>query len=353
MDKIQNKILSWFAENQRDLPWRKTYDPYHVWISEVMLQQTQMERGVAYFKRWVKRFPDIGSVADGKEDEILKLWEGLGYYSRAHNIAKTAKILLKEYGANLPEDYQALLGLPGIGKYTAGAIMSLAFNQDYPIVDANVERLFARLFYIDSPIKGKSAQKKVWSKAKELIPAGQARQFNQALMELGALVCKPKRPMCRVCPIDSFCKADLENAADQLPVLAKGKSSIRIEMVTGVLVHDSKIFIQKRPANGVWANLWEFPGGRIEQGETPEQALVREYCEETEFEVGNLQKIAVVKHTYTIHNITLHGFYCQLHSSNPRPVLHAAQDYQWVIQERVKDFAFPAGHRKLIEIIGF
>ena len=155
MKGLQHLILKWFQENARDLPWRRTYDPYHVWISEIMLQQTQMERAVKYFSRWISRFPDIVSITKADEEEVLKLWEGLGYYTRARNIIRSAQILLAEYNGKLPEDHDLLLTLPGIGKYTAGAIMSIAFNKEYPLVDANIERVFARMFNLEEPVKNK------------------------------------------------------------------------------------------------------------------------------------------------------------------------------------------------------
>lgn len=316
-----------------------------------MLQQTQMERGVDYFKKWMNRFPDIKSVAKANEEKILKLWEGLGYYSRARNIKKTAALLVEKYAGLLPENHSALLTLPGIGRYTAGAIMSLAFNQDYPVVDANVERLFSRLFDLNVPVKEKNTHQFIWHKAQELIPSGKARYFNQALMELGALTCLPQNPKCDYCPVLGHCLSFKNGTMNNRPITSPVKKSIPIFMATGILIHDKKLFIQKRPENGVWANLWEFPGGRIEKGETPEQALVREYMEETEFEINNVQKIATVKHSYMNYRVTLHCFHCSLAKGITTPTLHAAQEYRWVLLEDLHDYAFPAGHRKLIKKI--
>ena len=206
MKSLQHHILKWFQENARDLPWRRTYDPYQIWISEVMLQQTQMERAVKYFNRWISRFPDIASITRADEEEILKLWEGLGYYTRARNIIRSAHILLAEHNGKLPADHNQLLNLPGIGKYTAGAIMSIAFNKEYPLVDANIERVFARVYNLAEPLKDKNTHSFTWLKARELLPDGRAREFNQALMELGSLVCIARNPRCRICPIISYCR---------------------------------------------------------------------------------------------------------------------------------------------------
>jgi A/G-specific adenine glycosylase len=349
MKKLQQQLLDWFQENARELPWRKTYTPYHVWISEIMLQQTQMDRVVDYFNRWISRFPDLKSIAGACEQDVLKLWEGLGYYSRARNIIKSANILVAEYCGKLPADHNQLLKLPGIGKYTAGAIMSIAFNKEYPLVDANIERVFARLFNLAQPVKDKKTSAFIWQKAGDLLPYGRAREFNQALMELGALVCIAKNPRCKICPIKTDCQAFSFDLVAKRPVLNAPAKTIFIEMATGILEQNGRILIQKRKPKGVWANLWEFPGGRLEAGETPEMALVREYLEETELAVGNLKKITTVKHSYTIYRVTLHCYFCSLMDGRLEPVLHGAQEYRWVKPEELSDFALPAGHRKLVD----
>ncbi len=312
MNNLQHNLLDWFHENARDLPWRKSYDPYQVWISEIMLQQTQMDRVVVYYNRWISRFPDLESITRASEEEVLKLWEGLGYYSRARNIIKTANILFNEFDAKLPANHTELIALPGIGPYTAGAVMSIAFNQEYPLVDANIERVFARLFNLSKPVKDKETHKFIWQKSHELIPQGKAREFNQALMELGALICMPQNPRCKICPIRTDCQAYSLDIVAERPVLKEPPKTIFIEMATGIVKHDGRILIQKRKSKGVWANLWEFPGGRLEPGETPEMALVREYLEETELRITNLKKITTVQHSYTVYRVTLHCYFCDL-----------------------------------------
>jgi len=346
-DALIENVLRWFAENGRDLPWRRTYDPYQVWISEVMLQQTQMERGVAYFERWMARLPDIASVAAAGEEEVLKLWEGLGYYSRARNIVKTARLLVLEHGGRLPVHHRTLLKLPGIGPYTAGAIMSLAFNAPYPIVDANIERLFARLFDIAVPVT--ECKGDIWAKAAALVPVGRARFFNQALMELGALVCTPRNPACGRCPLRTLCAAYRLGVVDSRPVSGRTEKIASIITANGVLVKGGRIFIQKRREQGVWASLWEFPGGRVEAGESPEEAVIREFFEETGFVVSDPQRIALLRHTYTRYRIALHCFFVDLPGAHRQPQLTAAQAYRWVQPEELGDFAFPAPHRRLIE----
>lgn len=316
-----------------------------------MLQQTQVERVVPYFTRWMQRFPDPLALADADENEILRYWEGLGYYMRARNLLKTARILAENDGI-LPQDYKALLALPGIGPYTAGAIMSIAFNRDYPVVDANVERVFSRLFDISSPIQEKKNKKFIFLKAAEMLPSGQSRFFNQALMELGALICLPQNPSCTICPVNLFCKSLQENTVPDRPVLVPRKQTIHIKMATGILMWNSKILIQKRLTDDVWANLWEFPGGRLKEGESPEQALIREFFEETDLRISVKQKITTVKHSYMHYQVTLHGFFCQINEGGKiKASLHAAQENRWVTFTDLQEYAFPAGHRKLINYL--
>ncbi len=314
-----------------------------------MLQQTQMERGVAYFNRWMTRFPDVASVAAAHEDEILHAWEGLGYYRRARNLHKTARIIMDTYQGCFPQEARELATLPGIGPYTAAAIASIAFEQPVPVVDANVARVLSRIFDIDTLITAASTRKQLQDKAHKLLPSSDARHFNQAIMELGALVCT-KSPACLQCPLKALCSSLAKGTFLERPVTRKPPSIIPISMASGVLVHEGKIFIQKRCPDDVWANLWEFPGGCIIPGETPETAVVREFLEETELPVIAGDKIAEIKHAYTRYRITLHAYLCTL-PSPISPVLHAAQDYKWVIHEELNQFAFPAGHRKLIEIL--
>ncbi len=316
-----------------------------------MAQQTQMDRVVAYFLRWMDLFPDIHTLARAPEDQVLKCWEGLGYYSRARNITKTAKILLQIHNAQLPADRKALLALPGIGPYTAGAIASIAYKQNVPLVDANVERIFARLFDINLIPGSLEAKREFWLQAKNILPEDKARDFNQGLMELGALICRPKNPNCSACPLSSHCLALEYSLIPERPVPKKSTKTIPIDMATGVLSHHDMLFIQQRLADDVWGSLWEFPGGRMQKGETPEQTVIREYREETEFEVRIEGKITTTIHHYTRYKVTLHCFRVSLVGSDCDPVLHAAQDFHWIPAGELSDYAFPAGHRKLISFM--
>ena len=344
-------LLGWFVENARDLPWRRTLEPYHVWLSEIMLQQTQMDRAVQYFLRFLERFPDIASLAAAHEDEVLKLWEGLGYYSRAKNLLRAARVVMNGHGGVFPATFEAVRALPGVGPYTAGAVMSVAYNDTRPAVDANVERVLSRLFDIDQAVSEPAVKRRILAAAWELLPPGQARAFNQGLMEFGALVCAPRKPACPHCPVSRHCLARASGKVAQRPVLAPKPSIIRVDMACGVLVTHGLVFIQKRRADDVWPGLWEFPGGVIEPGETPEQAMVREFGEETGLRVRPAGKIAVVRTSYTRYRITLHGYFCQVEPGQvPQQDhrLHEAEEARLLPPQELGAFAFPAGHARLL-----
>ncbi|MDD4700765.1 MAG: A/G-specific adenine glycosylase [Desulfovibrio sp.] len=358
---LQKTLLDWFAVHQRDLPWRASYTPYEVWISEVMLQQTQMERGVSYFLRWMQRFPDVATLAAAHEEDVLLLWEGLGYYSRARHILAAARKIMAEHGGVFPSDPASIRALPGVGPYTAGAIASIAFGEKLPCVDANVERVVSRIFDVDSPVKQEPAAGIIHRRALQLVPEGKSREHNQAMMELGALVCR-KKPLCGVCTLAAFCISLHLGIADQRPVPGKRVVIKPVNAVTGVLRVGEHVFVQKRLPSGVWGNLWEFPGGRVETDETPEQAAVREFMEETGFEVRVTANYGTIRHGYTTYRLTLHCFGLELASPcedaeaenipegcPPPPQLTAALKYRWATPEELENLAMPAAHRKLAD----
>jgi A/G-specific adenine glycosylase len=349
--ELQHKLVRWFRRAARPLPWRQTYNPYHIWISEVMLQQTQMERGIDYFNRWIECLPDVASVAAAEEQEILKLWEGLGYYARARNLHAAAKMLMERFDGIVPCDPLELQLLPGIGPYTSAAISSIACNTDIPVVDANVLRVYARLFDIDGPVKTGPTRVQIEKIATEMLPHGQARVFNQAIMDFGGMICLPKAPKCSNCPVEEHCLALLRGTVAERPRVENVKKTTLIEMATGLLEVEGRIFIQQRQADDIWGGLWEFPGGRIEPGESPEMAVVREYQEETGFSVDVCQKITTVTHFYTRYKVILHCFTCSLNGAINEPILTAAQDFRWVHPRNISQFGFPAGHRKMLEYI--
>lgn len=348
--KFATQLLDWYDANARDLPWRRSPEPYAVWVSEIMAQQTQIDRVIGYYKRWMDRFPDIATLARAHEEDVLKLWEGLGYYSRARNLLKAAQLIDRECQAVFPNDFAEIRSLPGIGDYTAGAISSIVFKQPEPAVDANVLRVFARLLDESKSVRETAVKARITRQVRSLMPEDRPGDYNQAIMEFGALVCS-KRPACDECPVRSFCLAHERGTVGKRPVLPAQKKTIRVNMATGVLVHDGRVLIQKRRPDDVWPGLWEFPGGGIEEGETPDQTIVREYMEEVELDVEPTDKITVVTYSYTRYRVTMHCYLCRLTNGACSPVFNEAVEGRFVTPDLLADYAFPAGHRRLIEFL--
>jgi len=344
-------LLKWFTTHQRDLPWRNGYDPYQVWISEIMGQQTQMDRVATYFTRWMKHFPTVEAVAKAPEQDVLKVWEGLGYYSRARNIQKAARLIQETCNGHIPQSRNALLALPGIGPYTSSAILSIAFAQPYHLIDANVERVVARLADIDTPLKQPATRKVLVELVDFIFYPQDPRSWNQALMEFGALQCRPKTPDCDTCFLNRFCLSYKRGTVAERPVAGKKEKRIDITMACAILRQGDLFFIQQRMPDDIWGGLWEFPGGRLEDGETPEQAAIREVREETEWLVSQPVFFRSVVHYYTKYRVTLHSFWCKLPEPLPPPVLHAATDFAWVPLEQLGTYPYPSGHRKLIQLL--
>lgn len=346
---IQKNLLKWFAVHQRDLPWRRTYDPYQVWISEIMLQQTQVKTMLPYFARWMKRLPTIRSVAEASEDTVLKLWEGLGYYSRARNLQKAARVIMEKHGGRFPSRYENILDLPGVGRYTAGAIASIAFNQPHPVLDGNVIRVLSRLLNFAENTRLPKNIALLWRRAGEVLPVRQARFFNQALMELGALVCTPKNTQCTTCPVQKICSAYKAGTVEQIPYRGNSSKSESLRVAVAVIRKGNKVFIQKRPSHGLMAGLWEFPGGKVNKGEKIQEGLRREIQEELGIALKNIRPIAKIKHAYTRFQVDLHCFFAE-----PEPgkiTLTAATQGKWVAFQKLQDYPFPAANVRLIRMI--
>jgi A/G-specific adenine glycosylase len=353
INKIQHQLLSWFERNGRDLPWRKSYSPYQVWISEIMLQQTRVGTVVPYFLRWMEQFPDPAAVAAASERDIMLAWEGLGYYTRAKNIHRTAQVLVSNFGGRIPADFNALLALPGIGRYTAGAIQSIAFNLDFTAVDANATRILRRLFNRLNSSGSATSETALRKLAAEILPRGRARQFNQALMDLGAAICLPELPRCDCCPLAEFCEGKKCGLLELETGCSRSRPATPIEVSIGVIIRDGRIFIQKRPDSGLMPSLWEFPGGKINEGESPKKAVVREIEEELGIGVHPLQKLALIRHCYTRFRVALHAYLCEVRDVLPRkePVLRAAVECRWVPPAELALYPFPAANRRLIGIL--
>jgi A/G-specific adenine glycosylase len=339
-------LLKWFEKNARDLPWRRTKDPYAIWVSEIMLQQTQVDVVKSYYRRFLKRFPTVRRLALARQDTVLKLWEGLGYYARARNLHQMAKIIVRDFGGQIPHEKKILQALPGIGPYTAGAIASIAFNVDEIVIDGNVRRALCRLYRIrENPASGK-VQKQLDSLARGLLPAGRAGAFNQAFMELGATICTPRNPDCHACPLSLMCMAKKHNEQEKIPHRVRRKPLPRKIAAVAVIYQNGKILIDKRQPDGLLGGLWEFPGGKVKKGESLKTALRREIKEELGITIRDIHPLMTVRHTYSHFSVTLHVFRCAHASKTPK--CRTCMEYKWVFPKQLKNFAFPAANQKII-----
>lgn len=328
MTEFADRILDWYASHGRKLPWRGNPDPYVIWVSEIMLQQTRVKTVIPYFGRWMEHFPTVSRLAAASEQEVLSVWEGLGYYSRARNLHTAAKIVMEEYDSELPHDLAGLRRLPGIGRYSAGAIASIAFGMDVPTLDSNLQRVFARVFDVSQLADSPTGKEILWALAEENLPAGRAGDYNQALMDLGASLCLPRTPDCLLCPVNSLCQARALGIQEQRPV-RKPKTKVPYFIVTAaVLSRDGKILLTKRHSKGLLGGMWEFPGGKIEKGETLEGCLTREIREELGVDVRVGNPFGIYQHAYTHFRIILHAFRCELAVGEPRPI--EAAELAWV-----------------------
>ncbi|MDY6873034.1 MAG: A/G-specific adenine glycosylase [Chloroflexota bacterium] len=317
-----DSLLTWYAANARALPWRSEQSPYRTWVSEIMLQQTQVDTVIPYFERWMDRFSDIEALAEADDQDVLGLWEGLGYYSRARNLHKAAEIVTADYAGRLPETSEALQKLPGIGPYTAAAIASIAFDRDVAAVDGNIRRVFSRLYNITAVARSKESESRIWELAQAHLPRGKASAYNQALMDLGATLCTPKSPVCDRCPVAEACQAWALGVQEERPVKKPRKKVPHLTVTAAVIQRHGKVLLSKRPAEGLLGGLWEFPGGTMEECDPGlPDCLQREIREELGVEVQVGEAFGVYKHAYTHFKITLNAFLCTLRDgTDPQPI---------------------------------
>lgn len=346
------QLLIWYRHNRAGLPWRRDPKPYHVWLSEIMLQQTQVKAVIPYYRRFIRAFPTIEALAAAPLDAVLKQWEGLGYYSRARNLHRAAHIIVSEHGGKLPSEVKALLKLPGIGPYTAGAIASIAFGRPVPLLDGNVIRVFARLLDLDEDISQSGTRKKLWRIADEWLPPQDAGAYNQALMELGQRLCRPKNPRCGDCPIRSHCRAWSAGTQSQRPRRAKRPPTPHYDVTAGLIRDErDRLLIAQRPLDGLLGGLWEFPGGKVEAGEPLADCLQRELREELAIEVDVGPLFTTVDHAFTHFKITLHAFDCRYRRARPpynQPQALAVRDWAWVAEAQLADYSFGKADRLVI-----
>ncbi|MCC6146246.1 MAG: A/G-specific adenine glycosylase [Anaerolineaceae bacterium] len=330
-------LLQWYAHAARALPWRERSDAYSILVSEIMLQQTRVETTIPYFQRWLERFPTLAGLAAAPEQEVLRLWEGLGYYSRARNLHRTARQVVVEYNGVIPSSAAELERLPGVGRYTAAAVASIAFGKDEAALDGNIRRVLARYFNIELSVGSPQAEKVFWGLAREHLPRGRASDYNQALMDLGATVCTPCAPRCEACPLEALCQARILGVQEARPV-RRPRATIPHYIVTAAVIRRSgRVLIAQRPSTGLLGGLWEFPGGKQEPGESLVDCMTREIREELGAAVHVGVALGVYQHAYTHFRITLHAFACTLLEKQEPQALHASE-IRWVAPEELGDF---------------
>jgi len=335
-------LQRWFAANRRDLPWRRRRDLYAIWVSEVMLQQTRVETVLPYFNDFLKRFPTLERLAASPLHDVLKAWEGLGYYSRARNLRRAAQLIVKNFQGRIPMDYERFRELPGVGDYIAAAVMSLGCGIAVPVLDGNVLRVVCRWQGIDTDVRLAATRRRVRSFLEEIIPAASPGSFNESLMELGALVCLPKNPRCPLCPLQPGCRAARGGLASVLPLKSRKAQVPQYQVALAVIVRGGKLFIQQRPENGHLGGLWEFPGGKCRPNEEPGAAVVRECREELGVEVEAKGELAVVRHAYSHFKVVLHVFACRLLGGRIR----TRRPHAWVKVADLDRYPFPAANHK-------
>ncbi|MBW2107652.1 MAG: A/G-specific adenine glycosylase [Deltaproteobacteria bacterium] len=349
LTQITQRFVQWYGVHGRDLPWRRTADPYHVWISEVMLQQTQVETVIPYYHRFLSRFPTVQHLATAAEDDVLKAWENLGYYARARHVHRAARDMVERFGGCVPSRWQDLSSLSGIGAYTAGAILSIAFGVSVPAVDGNARRVLSRLFAIQEPLDQTRTLRRIQELAESLVPHTGAGRFNQALMDVGAVVCTPKCPRCDRCPVGEFCRAKAQGQQDMIPVKGKRKP-LPYRQVTAAFVRnkDGRLLIVQRPRQGLLAGLWKFPGGRRLDGESLEVCVQREVRKELGIDLQVQRAVGSIRHAYTHFRITLHAFKCRYTAGVPGAL--GCHDWRWVHRSCLDEFAFSRADRKIIAV---
>lgn len=348
-------LLQWFESEAADLPWRRTNDPYHIWLSEIMLQQTQVATVVPYYEGFLKRFPTVADLASAPQDDLMKLWEGLGYYSRARNLHAAAQQVVASHGGHLPRTAADLEELKGIGPYTARAIASIAFGERVPVLDGNVIRVFSRLFDIEDDVRQTATKNALWARAEALmphVPEGRAGDYNQSLMELGRQVCKPRQPRCLQCPVAQYCKAYARGKQARRPVKTRKPPTPHYDVTCGLIWNEqNQLLITKRRDDGLLGGLWEFPGGKLEDSETLEECLARELKEELGITVEVGELFLKVRHAYTHFKITLYGFECRYFSTAQAPTCYECAEWRWVNVDELSAYAFSRADRKIIEAL--
>jgi A/G-specific adenine glycosylase len=350
MKRLTSRLLNWYRLHKRTLPWRGHPDPYAVWVSEIMLQQTRVEAVIPYFERWMRLFPSIRALAEASEQQVLNVWEGLGYYSRARNLHKAAKIISEKYGGELPRDLDQLRKLPGIGRYTLGAISSIAFGMDVPALDGNIKRVYARIFDITEPVDSPQGEKILWEIAEKNLPEDNAGDYNQALMDLGATICVPKNPRCLICPVMRLCEARTNGTQNQRPVKLPKKEVPHHIHAAGVILKRGRVLLAKRPSEGLLGGMWEFPNGRV-NGDPLEglaEALKRGYklrLRGNRRSIQNIELLGVVHHGYSHFSVEVYAYLCELET------LPTSKNLKWIWIKDLDEYPMGKIDRQIADIV--
>lgn len=341
MKKVGFQLVDWYRKHKRLLPWRKSSSAYHIWISEIMLQQTRVDTVIDYFHRFFDRFPTLSSLASAPQEDVLKMWEGLGYYSRARNIHKTSKILVSDYDAVFPDTEKELLALPGIGPYTAGAILSIAFHKPFAAVDGNVLRVVSRICCVSGDISRGPVRKEITNLTLKMMVEDAPSDFTQALMELGAMVCTPTNPNCSDCPVSECCKAYTEGSVESYPVKAKKKKARQEKRFLAVILHEGKLLVQKRPETGLLSSLWEFPGVHCDNLDS----FARQMESEHDIPVSPIQLIGRNKHLFSHIHWDMHWVFCQSSSDS---LADLKENQQMVTPDYLDQLSIPTAFRRMV-----
>jgi A/G-specific adenine glycosylase len=345
---LQRSLRQWYKEQGRELPWRRTTDPYPLWVSEIMLQQTQVKTVIPYYQRWLSQFPNVETLANSSLQSVLKLWEGLGYYARARNLHRAAQKIVKDYQGVFPHQLSDVLSLPGIGRTTAGGILSAAYNQPISILDGNVKRVLARLVGLETPPK--KAINQLWKISDTLLDQEHPREYNQALMDLGATLCTPKQPSCLLCPWRDYCQAFQHNRQTEIPMREPSSPLPHKQIGVAVIWNDcGEILIDRRLQEGLLGGLWEFPGGKFEENETISACIKREIREELGISIEVREHLITINHAYTHFRVTLNVYHCRYLEGEPQPI--ECDEIRWVKPEQLSEFPFPKANTKIIDAI--
>ena len=351
MNRLASKLLDWYHANKRTLPWRGHPSAYAVWVSEIMLQQTRVEAVIPYFERWMRLFPTVQVLASASEQAVLNAWEGLGYYSRARNLHKAAKIVVEEYHGEIPRDLDELRKLPGIGRYTLGAIASIAFGMDVSALDGNIKRVYARIFDVDLPVDSSAGENLLWKLADRHLPKGHAGDYNQALMDLGATICVPKNPRCLVCPVMRLCKARQNGTQNERPVKMPKKDVPHHVNAAAVIMQRGRVLLAQRPSQGLLGGMWEFPNGRVKNDPAAglPKALKTGYNLRVILKQGQSprkkEELGVVQHGYSHFHVTVHVFRCELLS------MPEETNLKWVSLNKLQDYPMGKIDRQIATMI--